>query len=102
MNLMKMFGIKSRKEKINEALAKNAVIVDVRTTAEFKQGHVKGSINIPLDRISSEANNLQKKGVPVITCCQSGMRSASAANMLKAKSIDAINGGGWSSLRSMV
>lgn len=102
MNLMKMFGIKSRKEKINEALAKNAVIVDVRTTAEFKQGHVKGSINIPLDRISSESNNLQKKGVPVITCCQSGMRSASAVNLLKAKNIDAINGGGWNALRSMV
>ncbi|MDT0293631.1 rhodanese-like domain-containing protein [Mesonia ostreae] len=35
---------------------------------------------------------------PVITCCASGMRSSSAAAILKSKNIECINGGGWFNL----
>ena len=75
-----------------------AQIIDVRTSGEFASGHIKGSINIPLQVLG---NNLAKikKDKPVITCCASGMRSASAKSMLISKGYTSVyNGGGWSSL----
>ena len=81
--------------------AAGAVIIDVRTKGEFASGHIKGSINIPLDTVASKANTLDKNKV-IITCCASGMRSASAASMLKSKGFETYNGGGWSSLQGKV
>ena len=75
-----------------------AQIIDVRTSGEFASGHIKGSINIPLQVLG---NNLAKikKDKPVITCCASGMRSASAKSLLLSKGYTTVyNGGGWSSL----
>ena len=102
MNLLKLFGVKSKKEKISEAMAIGAIIVDVRTAGEYKSGHIKNSINIPLDVIGKKADELARKNKPVITCCRSGMRSQSAAMTLKAKGIDVINGGAWTSLNAML
>ncbi len=82
-----------------KALAEQgALIVDVRTSGEFKGGHIKNAINIPVDSISSKANELKQKGKPVITCCASGMRSARAAAILKQNGIEAYNGGSWVAL----
>ena len=82
-----------------KALMKSgAVIVDVRSPAEFRQGHIKGSINIPLQELASKSAKL-KKDIPVITCCASGMRSASAKGVLKSMGFKEVyNGGGWNSL----
>jgi phage shock protein E len=102
MNFLKLFGVKSKKEKISEAMAKGAIIIDVRTAGEYKSGHIKNSINIPLDVIGKKADELARKNKPVITCCRSGMRSQSAAMTLKAKGIEVINGGAWTSLNSML
>ena len=79
-------------------VAQGALIVDVRTSDEFKGGHIKNAINIPVDTISSKTNELKKKGKPVITCCASGMRSARATSILKQNGIEAYNGGSWMSL----
>jgi len=102
MKLMELFGVKSKKEKIAELMEQGAMVVDVRTPAEFKEGHIKGSINIPLDKIPAKADSLKLKGKPVITCCRSGMRSQSAAMTLKSKGIVTKNGGAWNSLRAML
>ena len=75
-----------------------ATIVDVRTPAEYKNGHIKGSINIPLQVLDKNISKLNKKK-PVITCCASGMRSGSAKGLLKSKGFDAYNGGSWTSLK---
>jgi len=75
-----------------------AQIIDVRSTGEFASGHIKGSINIPLQVLG---NNLSKIKIdkPVITCCASGMRSASAKSLLLSKGYTSVyNGGGWTSL----
>jgi rhodanese-related sulfurtransferase len=81
-------------------MQQGAVIVDVRTENEFKSGHIKGAINIPLNNIQSKAKDLKKKGKPVITCCASGMRSSSAMGILKQEGMEVYNGGGWASLNS--
>ena len=66
----------------NEATAlieNNAVIIDVRTLEEYNTGHIKDSINIPVDNISTV--NYDKDTV-IIVYCASGMRSANAAETL--------------------
>lgn len=81
-----------------ELIANGAQLVDVRTKAEFQGGHIKGSINIPLQSLSSGLSKLKKDKV-VITCCASGMRSASAKSILKANGFTVVhNGGGWMGL----
>ena len=91
-----LFGNKN--DKIKDFQSRGAVILDVRTKSEYSQGAIPGSKNIPLQIINSEINALKKLNKPIITCCASGMRSGSAASILKAQGIEAINGGGWSSL----
>jgi phage shock protein E len=83
-------------------LSEGAVIVDVRTTAEFKSGHIKGAINIPLDVIASKAQSLKDKNVPIITCCRSGNRSGAAASLLRNLGIEVVNGGAWDSLEAQI
>ena len=76
-----------------------AVIVDVRTKGEYAGGHIKGSVNIPLDQLSNQMGRFAKDKV-IITCCASGMRSASARSVLKSAGYTRVyNGGGWGSLQ---
>ncbi len=84
---------------LKKALAADAVIIDVRTPQEFDQGKIPGSINIPVDRISSQAERIKQMNRPVIVCCASGMRAGIAKSALKKAGIDDVyNGGGWRSL----
>lgn len=95
----KLFGI-GPKVDFKDLVKSGGQIIDVRTKQEYQGGHIKGSINIPLNELSSKMSKL-KKDKPVITCCASGMRSASAKSTLKASGFaDVHNGGGWASLRS--
>lgn len=79
-----------------------AQIIDVRTPAEFQSGHIRGSINIPLNNLESKLSKI-KKDKAVITCCASGMRSASAKGLLKSRGFKEVhNGGGWMSLQRKI
>lgn len=83
-----------------ELAKQGAVILDVRSPGEFASGHIRGSINLPLDQLGSKLSKLSKDK-PIITCCASGMRSASAKSFLKSKGFTQVyNGGGWTSLNS--
>ena len=79
-----------------------AVIVDVRSHNEFKSGHIKGAINVPLQGLSKEVVKLKKMNKPVITCCLSGTRSMMAKSVLSQQGIEVYNGGGWQSLQSKI
>ena len=60
-----------------------AVLLDVRTPQEYREGHIPGSKNVPLqqlDKISSVADN---KNIPLFVYCYSGGRSRQAASMLQ-------------------
>jgi phage shock protein E len=78
-----------------EKMSEGAIIVDVRSPGEYAGGHVKGSKNIPLDKISGKMETIKKWNKPVITCCASGMRSGSAASILKQNGVEAYNGWSW-------
>lgn len=85
-----------------ELLKKGALIVDVRTKGEYQGGHIKGSINIPLDSLNSNLAKLKKEKA-IITCCASGMRSAAAKSTLKSKGYSTVyNGGGWMNLQNKI
>ena len=60
-----------------------ALLLDVRTPQEYREGHIPGSKNVPLqqlDKISSVADN---KNIPLFVYCYSGGRSRQAASMLQ-------------------
>jgi phage shock protein E len=79
-----------------ELISKGATIIDVRTKGEYATGHVKGSLNIPLDQLPNRLATLKNKDNAIITCCASGMRSSSAKNMLKNAGFSNVhNGGPW-------
>lgn len=70
-------------------------IVDVRTSEEFMEGNVKGSINIPLQEIQQRVNEIKQMQPPIVFCCLSGTRSEQATRFLKAQGIECENGGSW-------
>jgi len=83
-------------------ISEGAVVVDVRTTGEFKAGHIKGAINVPYQAIDKDSNKIPRD-VPVLLCCLSGIRSGQAMNLLKSKGYTNVyNGGGWARLQSKI
>lgn len=69
-------------------------ILDVRTSQEFKEGHLQGARLVPLQRLntalqSGELNDL--KGKAFLVYCHSGMRSAAACRILRKAGLKPIN-----------
>lgn len=95
--IKKLFG--SKTVDLKDLYLNGAQIIDVRTPAEFSNGHIKQSKNIPLQELVSEMKKMDVKK-PIITCCASGMRSASAKSLLQQNGFEAYNGGGWASLQN--
>lgn len=80
---------------IKEYLEKGAVVLDVRTPAEWAEGQVKGSKLVTLNDVPQSVNKIKAWNKPVIIVCRSGGRAGTALNYLKQAGIDAINGGAW-------
>ena len=93
-----IFG--NKKRQVESYLKKSAVILDVRTQREWDAGHIENSIHIPLDQLKNKVEQVKKINKPIITCCASGVRSSKAAKFLTLNNVDAINGGGWISLKN--
>ncbi len=64
-------------------VAEGARLLDVRTDGEHRAGHIPGSLHIPVSELSSRVGELSDKARPVVVYCASGMRSASAAGILR-------------------
>lgn len=99
MGLLELLGLKP-KVNFKELYKNGALIVDVRTPGEYKQGNYKGSQNIPLDQLSKKVSDIKKKNKAVILVCRSGARSGQATSILSQNGIEAFNGGPWTSLNS--
>ena len=95
-----LFG--NQQKKILDYLENNALILDVRTEREYKSGAIKGAKHIPLDSLRNHVESLKKLEKPIIVYCASGIRSSKAAKFLNLNNIDAINGGGINSLKSII
>lgn len=76
-------------------LAEGAVVVDVRSPAEFRQGSRPGSINIPLTDLPARSKELDREKT-IVLCCASGARSGMAVGILKANGFErVVNAGPW-------
>lgn len=88
------------KADFKQLVKEGAIILDVRSTGEFEGGHIRGAVNISVDQLRNNLAKLKNKNQPIITCCASGMRSASAKAILSSCGYDNVhNGGGWQSLQ---
>ena len=60
-----------------------AVLIDVRTEEEYAEGHIPGSVNIPLQSIQDIGTVAEDKLTPLFVYCRSGRRSGEAETLLK-------------------
>lgn len=80
-------------------LKQGARILDVRSPEEYRDGHIEGSLNIPVQILPTRLASLPREK-PIITCCASGARSETARRILAAAGFGEVyNGGGWRSLQ---
>jgi len=100
MSFFGLFG--GDNTQVKEMIGNGAVIIDVRTPADYMGGHVAGSKNVPLHEIQNKVGELKQIGKPLVLCCQSGARSGQATGFLKAQGIECENGGGWMAVNAMV
>lgn len=83
------------KRALPELRRRGAVVVDVRTPAEFLAGSSAGSVNIPLAELERSLARLDPSK-PVVVCCASGARSAAARAILKGHGFkEVVNAGPW-------
>ena len=80
---------------IQEYLNKGAVVLDVRTLAEWNEGHSEGAKHIVLTVVPLNVEEIKSWNKPVIAVCKSGGRSGQAMQFLQNQGIDVINGGPW-------
>jgi rhodanese-related sulfurtransferase len=100
--IKQLFGI-GPKADFAELVRQGAIIMDVRTKNEFVGGHIKRSVNIPVNMLSNNLSRFKDKDKPIITCCATGMRSGSAKSILKSKGYTQVyNGGSWNGLQNKI
>lgn len=102
--VFRMFGRPSSGDKnmVADKIKAGALVVDVRTPAEFAQGHFKGALNIPLDAVQARMNEFGDKSRPIVVYCRSGNRSGRAEQILRAAGyVDITNGGGLTDMPQM-
>jgi rhodanese-related sulfurtransferase len=92
-NLFSNLFATTEDNQLSELVKKGAFLVDVRTPAEFADSHVPGSLNIPLDKISSQLDRFKGKE-NIVVFCRSGNRSSQAKSILERNGFkNVINGG---------
>jgi rhodanese-related sulfurtransferase len=75
--------LRSASAEAHDMVQKGAVLLDVRTAAEFQAGHLPGAINIPVAELAGRAAEVGPPTRAVVTYCKSGARSTRAAAMLR-------------------
>ena len=70
-------------DEARELVQKGALLVDVRSRAEFKGGHIDGAINIPIQELDGRLTELGNSSGEIVVYCESGGRSAVAKQLLE-------------------
>jgi rhodanese-related sulfurtransferase len=103
-----MFGIfknifsKTDTTQMKDIISKGAFLVDVRTPAEFSEGHVNGSVNIPLDQVQNQLAKFKNKE-NIVVFCRSGNRSSQAKSILEQNGFTNVtNGGTWQDVNQII
>jgi len=100
MSLLSILGLGNGK--LKEALRRGAIVIDIRTAAEFDRGKVRDSINIPVDRININIKRIVQMKRPIIICSNSDTENERVIDVLKANGVTEIyNGGSWTKIWRM-
>lgn len=84
---------------MNDLIQAGAFLVDVRTPEEFESGHVRASVNIPLDQIADRLEEFDGKS-HIVVFCRSGSRSAMAKALLAQNGYTHVtNAGTWEDVK---
>ena len=67
-----------------------AILLDVRTEEEYREGHISGFVNIPVDELRERLGELDRNK-PVYAICQSGLRSYIACRILEGSGFTCYN-----------
>lgn len=95
--LRKMTGMDQ--SQLKGKIDSGALVVDVRTVAEFNSGHYPNAKNIPVDEVSKRVDEFGDKNQTIIVYCASGGRSGSAKSFLESIGYkQVINAGGLSNM----
>lgn len=87
---------------LKNVISEGAFLVDVRTPMEFAEGHVKGSVNIPLNNVATQLAKFKNKK-NIVVFCRSGGRSSQAKSILEQNGFtNVINGGSWNHVSQFV
>ncbi|MEY4754226.1 MAG: hypothetical protein RJA44_1901 [Pseudomonadota bacterium] len=80
----------------------NPLVLDVRSRGEYAGGHIDGSINLPLDELAQRIGSIAPDPhAPLLLCCQSGMRSGMACQLLAQQGYTQVRNGGGVGLLAM-
>lgn len=93
MNIFKSLFGNSNKANLEAIINEGAFLVDVRTPMEFSSQKIKGSVNIPLDQLSSQISKFKNKN-NIVVFCRSGNRSGQAKSILERNGITNVTNGG--------
>lgn len=70
----------------------DALVVDVRPAADFAQGHIINSRNIPMNGFKKQIATLQKhKDKPIVVTCRSGSQSSMACQQLRKEGFENVH-----------
>ena len=64
--------------------AAGAVLLDVRSPQEYREGHIPGSQNVPLQQLDKVEEVTENKDTVLYVYCRSGARSRQAVSLLQA------------------
>lgn len=78
-------------EEAHRLVADEALLLDVRSPAEFEDGHIEGAVNVPVDELEGRLGDLAPHDRPIVVYCLSGNRSARAAQMLSQAGYSAVH-----------
>ena len=102
MNIFKQLFGGSEPVDLQGIIDDGAFLVDVRSPGEFAQGHVKGSVNIPLDTVQTRLAQFKEKK-NIVVFCRSGNRSSQAKTILEQSGFsNVVNGGTWEDVNQYV
>ena len=73
----------SYRELNNMVIKDGALLVDVRSTQEYNEGHLEGAINIPVYDLENKIYMLPNKNEEIVVYCASGHRSRQAKEILE-------------------
>ena len=88
-------------EEVLGLIKQGALVLDVRTPEEAKEGIAPGAKNIPLPELENHLNELPHDRT-IVTYCIRGGRAAKAKHLLEANGFKAVNGGGYAAIRKIL